>query len=235
MADVTRNVLNAVHAVNVVLEVLLTSEHFSAMLTTIILLALFGLLSTMCFDFVSLKKLENFSANVASVIIRILVHVDVNHQLLATHVLLRAEGTLEIRRLVVLARHVNFQIPEVLILDAVVLLLVANIARDFFVECNKLVIASLFTSHDVQLSAVQSLVLGQSPLQLEPPRTLRTGEREFLLHFCPVSTHVLLESDLLIGDFAANLTFVLLRIFMRFHVIYKAPRRETFAVTFGTL
>lgn len=66
MADVTRNVLNAVHAVNVVLEVLLTSEHFSAMLTTIILLALFGLLSTMCFNFVSLKKLENFSTNVAS-------------------------------------------------------------------------------------------------------------------------------------------------------------------------
>lgn len=28
---------------------------------------------------------------------------------------------------------------------------------------------------------------------------------------------------------------ILLRIFMRFHVIYKAPRRETFAVTFGTL
>lgn len=178
-----------------------------------------------------------------------------NHQLLATHVLLRAEGTFEIWRLVVLARHVNFQIPEVLILDAVVLLLVANIARDFLVECNKLVIASLFTSHDVQLSAVQSLVLGQSPLQLEPPRTLRTGEREFLLHFCPVGTHVLLEGDLLIGDFAANLTsdeeklkqlhsllimltvnlLILLRIFMRFHVIYKAPRRETFAVTFGTL
>lgn len=66
VADVTRNVLNAVHAVNVVLEVLLTSEHFSAMLTTIILLALFGLLSTMCFNFVSLKKLENFSTNVAS-------------------------------------------------------------------------------------------------------------------------------------------------------------------------
>lgn len=66
MTDVARYVLNAVHAIYVVLEVLLTSEHFSAMLTTIILLALFGLLSTMCFDFVSLKELENFSANVAS-------------------------------------------------------------------------------------------------------------------------------------------------------------------------
>lgn len=66
MADVTRNVFHAMDAIYVVLKVLLASEHLSTVLAAIIFLALFGLLSTMYFDFVSLKKLENFSANVAS-------------------------------------------------------------------------------------------------------------------------------------------------------------------------